>query len=128
MIVSRAIAPALFAVALATCSSKSTPSGATSGGPGSACLLAFYSADYDARCQPALDQACCQEEKTCGVNFDCAKLVYCINGCPWPRTDSCINACGNGTPSPPGYAELTAVANCGKGPGYKNPGASCAWP
>jgi hypothetical protein len=95
------------------------------------CGLAFYPGDYDRRCQQALDTACCSQENACAANPDCVKLLACINACPAPRTDACINTCSGdaGDDKTPGYANLDVVARCSKAPPYQEPaGIDCSWP
>ncbi len=119
----------LLLLALAGCTAPGDTAHSAPGPGTGGCLLSFYSAEYDPRCQSALDAACCPEEKACGVDSDCYALVRCIDACPAPRQDACVNACGDGTPNPPGLAHLTGVSECGKSTKYQPPtGVSCAWP
>jgi hypothetical protein len=98
--------------------------------PGSGvCNLTVYPADYDTRCQAALDKACCDEEKACAANPDCVKLYACINACPRPRQESCFNTCVSRGESTPGYKEFAAIGACSKAPPYEAPvTVSCAYP
>jgi hypothetical protein len=105
---------------LVACSSSSS-----SGSGGGACgSLAVYTAPDDpAQCQPAIDKSCCNEEKSCADNADCVKIVACINACPKPRQDACVNAC---LPDPSsvaaGYADAIQICSVTKGP------SGCGWP
>lgn len=94
------------------------------------CGLAFFPSDYDKSCQGAMNSACCTQEKACGANADCVKLIACINACPAPRQDACVNACSGGSGvNTPGYTQLNAIGECSKVPPYKDPaGVSCSWP
>jgi hypothetical protein len=73
-----------------------------------ACGLALYSSGYPSSCQTALDGTCCAEEQACGGNPGCLDVVNCINACPAPRQNSCVNACARAGDVPPA---LTALAN-----------------
>jgi hypothetical protein len=61
---------------------------------------------------------------------DCVKLMDCLNACPPPRQESCLDACAGGAgASAPGYTEFNAIATCSEGPAYKAPpGAICGYP
>jgi hypothetical protein len=72
-------------------------------------------------CQGALDQACCEQEKTCAANSNCVELIACLNACPTPRQDACLNACATNGESTPGFAEFNAIGDCTKSPAYRPP-------
>ena len=117
---------AFVTLAAFACSSSSSPSSSSDAG---ACGLALFPPDFPPSCQTAMDQACCTQEGACGANADCVHLVACVNACPAPRQDSCVNACGpSDGGAPPGYSELEAIATCSTTQAPTDSGAACAWP
>ena len=118
----------LLGIVVSACASSSNGSSPNAGG---ACGLAFFPADYPASCQQALDSACCSLQEVCASHPDCVHLLACINACPAPRTEACVNKCAGdaGDQNTPGYADLNAVGQCSKAsPGSTPQGFSCAWP
>lgn len=107
-----------------TSSSGTSSSGSSSTEPN--CNLPFFPDDYPSSCQTALDAVCCDQEKACGASADCAKLVDCIDACPKPRTDACINECTGDASQPPGFDLLDAISTCSKG--KLDAGTECNWP
>jgi hypothetical protein len=111
----------LSVASFVACSSSST--GATAGG---ACggLKVYTAPDDPASCQPALDQNCCDQQKACAGNADCVNIVACLNACPKPRQDACVNAC---LPTDPnniaaGYADGVQICSVLHTP------SGCGWP
>jgi hypothetical protein len=95
---------------------------------GGACGLALYPADYPARCQVALDAACCSQESVCAADAACAKAVECLKQCAPPRTDACTSACfgaaGGTVP-----AAFDALATCSKSAAFDpDGGTECSYP
>jgi hypothetical protein len=101
--------------------------GKDAGGPGvdaGPCGMTFYPNDYEPSCQLLLDHYCCDQEKACAADTACTTVIACIDACPTPRQDTCINACGTTEPS-----TLNALAQCTKQPPYTVPaGIDCGWP
>jgi len=94
------------------------------GGDAGGCGLAFYPSDSEPSCQLLLDKYCCDQEKACAGDAACKALVKCIDDCPAPRDQACIQACGTS-----GETQLDAIATCTKTPPYAvPPGLSCGWP
>jgi hypothetical protein len=112
-------------------SSASTPPSPATPAAGGACGLRQYGPGYDVSCQGALDQACCAEEKACGADADCKKLVACLDACPHGKgkgkeTEACAATCTSKGKQTPGLPLLDKLANCSK----KMPpsGGKCDWP
>ncbi|MGO9837229.1 MAG: hypothetical protein ACLP1X_23790 [Polyangiaceae bacterium] len=104
-------------------------SGSGSGSGGGACGLALFPPDFPSSCQTVADHFCCTQEQACAANADCINLVKCANACPAPRQDSCVNACGPAdAATPPGAAELNAIADCSSTAPDGGWPASCDWP
>jgi hypothetical protein len=126
----RTIPGLLFFLCIAAAACASSSNGSTPAAVG-ACGLAFFPADYAPSCQEALDTACCSLEQVCAGHPDCVHLLACINACPAPRTDTCVNSCAGdaGDENTPGYADLNALGQCSKAsPGTTPQGFSCSWP
>ncbi|MDB4993840.1 MAG: hypothetical protein JWM74_1272 [Myxococcaceae bacterium] len=127
-----------FAITIAACGGGEPPPPATpasppadapasmpaAGGPAAgACGMALYTKEWEPKCQSVLDGACCNEERACGADAGCVKIIACINACPSPRKDACVNGCATQGEKTPGYAALDTLAGCTKS---KNVG--CPWP
>jgi hypothetical protein len=133
-------APLVIAVLVITtnaCSSGTTTAlaGMDGGAPatpdaggGAACGLAFTGPKWTASCQSWSDQYCCNQQKACAANAACAQLIACIDACPSPRKDPCINAC---TPDGGSAVDLLdAFGSCSKSTPSGGPEipSSCEWP
>lgn len=131
----RLVLPCLVVALLVACggSSSSGPGTASSSSSSSsagapACGLTLFTSEADPRCQQVADQACCDQEKACAQNADCARIVQCIDACPVPRKDACVSACA-AKETDPGVKELEAIGQCSKSPAWvAPPGVRCAWP
>lgn len=86
------------------------------------CGLSLSFTTDQAACQAWGDQNCCADEQACAQDVSCAAEVTCINACPSPRTETCIEACGDIVP-----AALDTFASCTKS-APPPVGATCAWP
>jgi hypothetical protein len=103
-------------VAVVACSSDS----ASGGSCGS---FNIYTAADPAECEPALDEKCCAQQEKCASEPGCPEIVACVNKCPKPRTDDCVNACKPDPDAPASaYADQVQVCSFVEGP------AGCGWP
>jgi hypothetical protein len=87
-------------------------------------LKVYTAADDAPECEPALDDACCSQQSACANNGECAKMVACINACPKPRTDECIDKCTGGDPSTEPVGYVGGIQSCS----YMNGPPGCGWP
>jgi hypothetical protein len=100
----------------------------SNGASGALCGLALTGPKWAASCQTWSDQYCCNEQKACAADAACAKLIACIEACPTPRNDVCLNACS--PDGGPAGKLLDAFGNCTRATpaGGQDLPATCEWP
>jgi hypothetical protein len=103
-------------------------SGSAQGGP-IQCGIALVGPQWLQNCQDWTDQYCCGQQKACAADAACAKLVACLNACPSPRQNACINACtpdgGSAVNLLDGIETCTVDTPPTGGPQIPDP---CEWP
>src|SRR5688572_28197510 len=86
-----------FGVLICTaCSSSSEDSPNTAAGT---CGVTLGWEKDAAACQSWMDRYCCDPTLACSKDSACSTRVQCINDCPVPRQDACVQACGEPGPA-----------------------------
>jgi hypothetical protein len=107
------------------CGDTRTAAGTGSTGGDAACDLVIFSKGSDSACQSVVDEGCCGEQIVCARYADCVDAVACMNACPTPRTQDCVNACRPGAAEQEEHGLLlleTCVSNNAVLSG------ECSWP
>jgi hypothetical protein len=83
---------------------------------------------WNALCQAWNDMYCCKQQEDCAADPVCAKWIACIDECPSPRSDACVNACTPNAAPLDLFNAWGACVRASKPEGGVGLPSGCQWP